>query len=101
MLRMIFPKSALVSLQCLTNMGWSLLVEEAACRSFTLEIFSCKTSWEKIPIKLVRHPYVSWSLQMWLYMHFYDIELLASDTVLVMLFRAFEITMFSCMRRQE
>lgn len=38
---------------------------------------------------------------MWLYVHFYDIELLASDTVLVMLFHAFEITMFSCMRRQE
>lgn len=54
-LLMIFPKSAPASSQCPTNMGWSLLVEGPACRSSTPEILSCRNSWEKIPIKLVRH----------------------------------------------
>lgn len=34
-------------------------------------------------------------------MVFYDMELLASDTALVVLFSVLEITTFSCVRRQE
>ena len=41
------------------------------------------------------------SLQRQLYTGFYDMELLVSGIVLVMVFCALEITTFSCMRRQE
>lgn len=61
MLLMISPKSAPASSRCPTSTGWSLLVEEPACRSSRPGIFSCKISWEKTPIKSVRHVYGSWS----------------------------------------